>query len=71
MSRKRCRKLGLVLLDMEPLLLELVDHDLQYGDILNLVRGYLEVHAPLAQEQYDDGTVPVFYYGPNKFKEEV
>ncbi|EFX60709.1 hypothetical protein DAPPUDRAFT_123240 [Daphnia pulex] len=38
----KIRKLGDVLLDMEPLLLEMVDHGLQYGDILNLVYGYLE-----------------------------
>lgn len=60
------RKLGDVLLDMEPLLLEMVDHDLQHGDILNLVRGYLEVHAPGAKEEYEDGTEPEFYYGPKK-----
>lgn len=60
------RKLGTILLDIEPLLLELVDHDLQHGDILNLVRGYLEIHAPGAVETYDDGTNPAFYYGPVK-----
>ena len=63
---KKLRKLGIVLLDMEPLLLELVEHDLQHGDILNLIRGYLEVHTPEAREEYVEGGHPEFYYGPKK-----
>jgi len=62
------RPLGHILLDMEPLLLEMcTSHDLQWSDVLNLVRGYLEVHLPGSQETYDsDGKHPVFYYGPQK-----
>lgn len=64
---KKRRPLGDVTADMEPLLLEMVyNHDLQWGEILNLVRGYLEVHCPDAQEEYDDGSRPVFYYGVDK-----
>ena len=67
MSKKKLRPLGHTLLDLEKLLLEMtVDHDLQWGDVLNLVRGYLEVHVPGAQEQYNAGGNPVFYYGPPK-----
>lgn len=68
MRRKRkIRPVGSVLLDMEKLILEMTeDHELQWGDVLNLVRGYLEVHCPGAQEQYDAGGVPEFYYGPPK-----
>lgn len=67
MGRPKIRKLGEVLLDMEPLLLEMVDiHHLQWGDILNLVKGYLEVHAPHSQEIYTKGGSPVFYYGPKE-----
>jgi hypothetical protein len=66
--RRRLRPAGRVTLDLERTLLELVDHDLQHGEILNLVRGWLEVHAPGAREQYDDGGVPVFYYGPTPCK---
>lgn len=67
MSKKKLRPLGHTLLDLEKLLLEMtVDHDLQWGDVLNLVRGYLEVHVPGAQEQYTKGGNPVFYYGPQK-----
>lgn len=62
-KKQKLRPVGQVLLGMEPLLLELVDHQLQWGDILNLVRGYLEVHAPEARELYEDGTEPQMYYG--------
>lgn len=62
-------KLGDTLLDLEKVLDELVDtHDCQWGDILNLVRGHLEIHRPDAQEEYLDGTHPVFYYGPKESK---
>lgn len=63
---KKVRKLGTILLELEILLLELVDHDLQWGDILSLIYGYLMVHAPGAQEEYDDGTHPIYYYGPQE-----
>lgn len=64
----KIKPLGKLLLDLEKILLEMVDeHELQYGDILNLVYGYLEVHAPGAKEIYeDDGSSPEFYYGPRK-----
>ncbi len=62
------RPMGEILYDMEELIGEMTDdHDLQWGDILNLVYGYLEVHCPEAQEIYeDDGSGPVFYYGPEE-----
>jgi hypothetical protein len=61
------RPLGDVLLEMEPLILEMVEeHDLQTGDILNLVFGYMQVHCPGAQEEYTDGGSPEFYYGPKR-----
>lgn len=60
---KKIRKVGDILLEMEPLIQELVDHELQWGDILNLIRGYLEIHSSEAQEEYLDGTHPVFFYG--------
>lgn len=65
MSKKKLRPLGHTLLDLEKILMEMcVDHDLQWGDVLNLVKGYMEVHLPGAQEQYTAGGNPVFYYGP-------
>ncbi len=62
----KLRTAGKVLLDIEPLLVELVDHDLQHGEILNLIRGYLEIHCPEAKERYVDGGSPMFYYGPKE-----
>lgn len=59
------RKLGDVLLDLEVILDEMVDsHDLQFGDILNLVHGHLVIHRPDAREEYTAGGNPVFKYGP-------
>lgn len=62
--------MGRIMFDMEDLITEMVeDHDLQWGDVLALVKGYLEVHMPGAQEEYLDNSSPVFYYGPKKEKE--
>lgn len=61
------RPLGDVSLDLEKVLEEMVDqHDLQMGEILNLVRGWLEIHRPDSREQYLDNSSPIFYYGPAK-----
>jgi hypothetical protein len=66
-TKKRLRPLGDILLDHEKILLEMAQaHGLQWGDILNLTRGYLEVHCPEAQERYVAGGNPVFYYGPKQ-----
>lgn len=62
----KLRKAGQITEDLELLLLELVDHDLQHGEILNLIRGYLEIHAPESKEVYEDGSSPEFYYGPHR-----
>ena len=62
--KKKKETIGDVLLQHERVLLKMVDHGLQWGDILNLTRGYLEVHAPGAQEKYISGGHPEFYYGP-------
>jgi hypothetical protein len=60
----KVRRLGDITQDLEPLLLEMaVDHDLQHGEILNIIRGYLEIHVPGQRECYVDGTQPVFFYG--------
>lgn len=56
------RPAGDILLDMEPLLEELIDvHDLQWADVIYLVHGWLAVHRPQAQEQYVEGGSPVLY----------
>jgi hypothetical protein len=52
---------------MEPLISEMVeDHDLQHGEVLNIMRGYLEIHYPENKEVYGDGSSPEFYYGPRR-----
>jgi hypothetical protein len=61
------RTAGEILLEMEPLLEELVDaQELQYSDVLYLILGWLDVHRPGAKEQYLDGSSPEFYYGPRR-----
>ena len=66
---KKIRPLGQITNDLELLLLEMVDdHRLQWGEILNIIRGYLEVHVPESQEQYEEGGSPIFYYGPRENK---
>lgn len=60
------RKMGDILLDLEKILLEMVDHGLQWGDILFQVYGYLMVHSPGSQEEYTKGGHPEFYYGPKR-----
>ena len=68
---KKKETMGDILLEHEVVLLKMVKQGLQWGDILNLTRGYLEVHAPGAREQYISGGSPVFYYGPEKDKERL
>lgn len=58
------RPAGDITLDMEVLLEELVDdHELQMGEILALVKAWVEIHRPDAVEQYQDGSSPEYYYG--------
>ncbi len=66
MSRRPRRPIGEILLDMEVLREELLDdHDLQWGDLLFELYGWLMIHRPDAQETYvEDSSHPVFYYGP-------
>lgn len=68
MPKKKLRKTGDILLDMEPYLEELVDdHDLQWYDILFLILGWLTVHRVEARETYEGSNEhPVFYYGPKE-----
>ncbi|HEY5688560.1 MAG TPA: hypothetical protein VIS27_09680 [Yeosuana sp.] len=68
MARKKT--IGKLMLEMEVLLDEMIDqHELQCGDIMNLVYGHLVSHRPDAFEEYvDEGTVPKFYYGPSDEK---
>ena len=62
---KKLRPFGEILLDMEPLIQELMEHDIQHGDLISLIHVYLTVHYPNAIEVYEDGSSPVLKYGPN------
>lgn len=64
---KRKKKLGQTMFKLEDLMERMIDkHDLQWGEVMNLVYGYLVVHYPGAQEEYENGENPVFYYGPSE-----
>lgn len=65
-NTKKTRPLGKILLDIEPYLLEMADHDLEWGDYFGLLRQYLEIHLPNHQETYEDDTNPIFFYGPEE-----
>ncbi len=56
-----------VLLDLEPLLFELTEEQgLQMGEMLALVKCWIEIHYPDAIEEYQNGTHPIYYYGPKE-----
>jgi hypothetical protein len=58
------RTIGHTLLELEPLLEELVHtHELQKGDVIALVASWIDIHAPEAIEQYVSGGIPQLYYG--------
>lgn len=66
---KKIRPAGEILLEIEKLREELIDsHDYQWYDILFEAYGWLMVHRPDAQEEYEDGGHPEFYYGPKRGK---
>lgn len=66
--KTKLRSLGKITTDLEPLLLEMaIDHELQIHEILGIIKAYLICHCPNSIEQYDDGTIPVYYYGHQEF----
>ena len=67
MSKKKLRPMGEILLELEPLILEMVyNQGLQNGDIYGILNKYLEVHCPSSLETYDNGEHPILYYGPKE-----
>lgn len=60
------RKLGDIISDLEELTTEMVeDHDMQRGDILAIVKSYIDVHLPGAIEVYEeDNSSPLYFYAP-------
>jgi len=64
MKKNKLRPLGQITDDLEPLLQEMAnDHELQMGEILAILRSYIEIHLPDCRENYIDGTKPVYFYG--------
>jgi hypothetical protein len=56
--------MGEITCDLETVLGEMAwDHDMQLGEILALVKCWVEIHAPGAIEEYDEGGRPLYYYG--------
>ncbi len=63
MAKKKLRPLGQITGEMELLLEEMTDdHDLQWGEVLALVKTWLEIHAQHQREEYKDGTSPIYSY---------
>jgi hypothetical protein len=64
MVKKKIQPLGDLTQELEDVIAKFMDqHDLQHGEMEDIVMGYLERHYPGAREEYTDGTVPVRYYG--------
>ena len=59
--------MGKILLDLELILDEMcIDHELQLGDVLSLIKSHIDIHLPDAIESYEEGGRPEFYYGPKR-----
>jgi hypothetical protein len=71
-ARKKLRKVGDIMLDMEILLLELHEkrgHDMQHGEVLYLINAWQNIHVPEQREVYtSDGDSPILnpIYGPKE-----
>jgi hypothetical protein len=64
---KRIQPMGDIMLELETVVTKMIkQHDLQHGEVLNLVEGYLQVHFPASREEYVNGGHPIFYYGPKE-----
>jgi hypothetical protein len=70
-KKKKIRPLGDILLDMEPLMNEAMDHELQWGDFLGLMHAWLMIHRPHDREEYTAGGHPEFRYGPKETDDET
>lgn len=67
--KNKIRPTGYITQDLELLLEELIDqHQLQHGEVLALVDAWITIHRPDAKEEYQDGTNPIYYYGPKEVK---
>lgn len=70
--KKKIRPLGDITFDLEDVITEMIeDHELQHGEVMAIVLNYMKVHFPESQEEYEDGTSPVYYYGHKKYVNRV
>lgn len=66
---KKLRKMGDIMFDVEDIIQEMVyEHGMQAYEIMGLIYSYIQSHAPEAIEEYEDGTNPVYFYGPKEIK---
>lgn len=65
-KNKKLRPLGEIILDIEPFLLEMADHDLQWPEYHGLLHTYLQVHLPDQNPEYMDGSNPIYFIGPKE-----
>ena len=58
-------KAGDLMHEVEALVAKFVEeHDMQRGEIMALIDTYIVVHYPGAIEEYEDGSAPIYFYGP-------
>lgn len=61
------KTMGDVMFDVEALLDDMITkHDLQRHEILALIDHHIIVHHPGAIEEYENGTTPIYFYGPKE-----
>ena len=59
------KTLGDLMFQVEDLVEQFVDvHDMQRGEIMALIDNYIVTHYPGAIEEYEDGSSPIYFYGP-------
>jgi len=53
--KTKLRRLGDITADMELLIDEMIiDHDLQRGEVISLINGFIESHYPDSIERYEE-----------------
>ena len=71
-KKVKIRPMSDIMFDVEDIVTEMIEtHDLQHGEVLSLVKGYLDVHFPESIEEYEDGSNPVYYYGHKKSAKKI
>lgn len=64
----KVERMGDIMHELEKVITKMIDqHDMQKGEVLSLVNGYIDVHFPSSKEVYSEtGDSPIFYYGHRK-----